>query len=60
MKDKAEIFNSYFNILPASFKPVASLSFKMCTYAGTGDLAVIQELYRKCTENSSPPSVIII
>ncbi|XP_022203334.2 26S proteasome non-ATPase regulatory subunit 2 [Nilaparvata lugens] len=53
-KDETEATKEALKVLPEPFRSMAQQMLKMCAYAGTGDVLVIQEQLQICSEHYTP------
>lgn len=51
MKDATEATKAALDVLPDPFRSMAQQMLKMCAYAGTGDVLVVQEQLQICSEH---------
>uniref|UniRef100_A0A1B6BXI5 26S proteasome non-ATPase regulatory subunit 2 n=1 Tax=Clastoptera arizonana TaxID=38151 RepID=A0A1B6BXI5_9HEMI len=54
LKDATEATKAALEVLPDPFRSMAQEMLKMCAYAGTGDVLVVQEQLQICSEHYTP------
>lgn len=53
-KDATEATKAALEVLPDPFRSMAQHMLKMCAYAGTGDVLIVQEQLQICSEHYTP------
>ncbi|KAI5714287.1 hypothetical protein M8J76_014298 [Diaphorina citri] len=53
-KDAIDTTLAALEVLPDPFRSMAKMMLKMCAYAGSGDVLVVQEFLHVCSEHYSP------
>ena len=55
-RDAVETLSTALEVLPDPFKLAAQIMLQVCSYAGTGDVLIVQELLRICSEPTNSSS----